>query len=264
MHRPGGAPSRRRSPTSRPDVSRSWCWRGRAASAPRRRSIPCASPRGCDAPIRAARSSPSGAAPPRSSARRRSAWSGSGGGVSTPPPSRGRRHAARAPARIGRSRGRWSPAPRSVASTPSSSTTSCIASRRCATRSSPEPCRGCSPRRRCSISGHRSARGCARARAPRRGGRPPPDRIDLRRSARGRACGARGARADRPRLVRRRCRLARCDRRRGGGGDSQRAAARYDALLHAGAGIVAGSGWDAELEETRLKMRPLLAALLEM
>jgi isochorismate synthase len=36
------------------------------------------------------------------------------------------------------------------------------------------------------------------------------------------------------------------------------------ALLHAGAGIVAGSVWDAELEETRLKMRPLLAALLEL
>jgi isochorismate synthase len=37
-----------------------------------------------------------------------------------------------------------------------------------------------------------------------------------------------------------------------------------NALLHAGAGIVAGSVWDAELEETRLKMRPLLAALLEL
>jgi len=36
------------------------------------------------------------------------------------------------------------------------------------------------------------------------------------------------------------------------------------ALLHAGAGIVAGSAWEAELEETRLKMRPLLAALLEI
>jgi isochorismate synthase len=36
------------------------------------------------------------------------------------------------------------------------------------------------------------------------------------------------------------------------------------ALLHAGAGIVAGSTWEAELEETRLKMRPLLAALLEL
>jgi len=35
------------------------------------------------------------------------------------------------------------------------------------------------------------------------------------------------------------------------------------ALLHAGAGIVAGSQWEAELEETRLKMRPLLSALLE-
>jgi isochorismate synthase len=36
------------------------------------------------------------------------------------------------------------------------------------------------------------------------------------------------------------------------------------AFLHAGAGIVAGSAWDAELEETRLKMRPLLGALLEL
>lgn len=36
------------------------------------------------------------------------------------------------------------------------------------------------------------------------------------------------------------------------------------ALLHAGAGIVAGSTWEAELEETRLKLRPLLAALLEL
>jgi isochorismate synthase EntC len=35
------------------------------------------------------------------------------------------------------------------------------------------------------------------------------------------------------------------------------------ALLHAGAGIVADSRWEAELEETRLKMRPLLGALLE-
>jgi isochorismate synthase len=35
------------------------------------------------------------------------------------------------------------------------------------------------------------------------------------------------------------------------------------ALLQAGAGIVAGSQWEAELEETRLKMRPLLGALLE-
>src|SRR5262249_3320129 len=32
------------------------------------------------------------------------------------------------------------------------------------------------------------------------------------------------------------------------------------ALLYAGAGIVADSTWDAELEETRLKLRPLLAA----
>src|SRR5207244_3717166 len=36
------------------------------------------------------------------------------------------------------------------------------------------------------------------------------------------------------------------------------------ATLFAGAGIVAGSDWRAELEETRLKMRPLLAALLEL
>jgi isochorismate synthase len=36
------------------------------------------------------------------------------------------------------------------------------------------------------------------------------------------------------------------------------------ALLHAGAGIVAGSTWDAELEETRLKLRPMLTALLEL
>jgi isochorismate synthase len=37
-----------------------------------------------------------------------------------------------------------------------------------------------------------------------------------------------------------------------------------DALLYAGAGIVAGSTCEAELEETRLKLRPLLAALLEL
>src|SRR5262249_14043737 len=37
-----------------------------------------------------------------------------------------------------------------------------------------------------------------------------------------------------------------------------------EALLHAGAGIVTGSAWESELEETRLKMRPLLAALLEL
>ena len=36
------------------------------------------------------------------------------------------------------------------------------------------------------------------------------------------------------------------------------------ALLHTGAGIVAGSAWDAELEETRVKLRPLLGALLEL
>jgi isochorismate synthase len=37
-----------------------------------------------------------------------------------------------------------------------------------------------------------------------------------------------------------------------------------DALLYAGAGIVAGSTWHAELDETRLKLRPLLGALLEL
>jgi salicylate biosynthesis isochorismate synthase/menaquinone-specific isochorismate synthase len=36
------------------------------------------------------------------------------------------------------------------------------------------------------------------------------------------------------------------------------------ATLYAGAGIVAGSRWEAELEETRLKLRPMLAALLEL
>ncbi len=36
------------------------------------------------------------------------------------------------------------------------------------------------------------------------------------------------------------------------------------AILYAGAGIVAGSDWEAELEETRLKLRPLLGALLEV
>ncbi len=36
------------------------------------------------------------------------------------------------------------------------------------------------------------------------------------------------------------------------------------ATLYAGAGIVAGSRWEAELEETRLKLRPLLGALLEL
>ncbi len=36
------------------------------------------------------------------------------------------------------------------------------------------------------------------------------------------------------------------------------------ALLHAGCGIVAGSSWEAELEETRWKLRPLLTALLEV
>lgn len=35
------------------------------------------------------------------------------------------------------------------------------------------------------------------------------------------------------------------------------------AILYAGAGIVARSDWEAELEETRLKLRPLLGALLE-
>jgi isochorismate synthase len=37
-----------------------------------------------------------------------------------------------------------------------------------------------------------------------------------------------------------------------------------DALLHAGAGIVEGSTPERELEETRLKLRPLLTALLEL
>ena len=51
-------------------------------------------------------------------------------------------------------------------------------------------------------------------------------------------------------------------RGRGGGRASARALLRgTHALLHAGAGIVAGSTWEAELEETRLKMRPLLGAL---
>lgn len=36
------------------------------------------------------------------------------------------------------------------------------------------------------------------------------------------------------------------------------------ALLHAGAGIVAGSDWERELEETRLKLRPLVSALVEL
>ncbi|HEV7735636.1 MAG TPA: isochorismate synthase [Candidatus Binatia bacterium] len=36
------------------------------------------------------------------------------------------------------------------------------------------------------------------------------------------------------------------------------------ATLYAGAGIVAGSRWEAELEETRLKLRPLLGALMEL
>jgi menaquinone-specific isochorismate synthase len=36
------------------------------------------------------------------------------------------------------------------------------------------------------------------------------------------------------------------------------------ATLWAGAGIVAGSTWEAELEETRLKLRPLLNALVEL
>lgn len=38
----------------------------------------------------------------------------------------------------------------------------------------------------------------------------------------------------------------------------------HEALLHAGAGIVAGSQWREELEETRLKLRTLLEALLEV
>jgi len=39
---------------------------------------------------------------------------------------------------------------------------------------------------------------------------------------------------------------------------------RERALLHAGAGIVVGSEWERELEETRLKMQPMLGALLEV
>jgi isochorismate synthase len=37
-----------------------------------------------------------------------------------------------------------------------------------------------------------------------------------------------------------------------------------EALLYAGAGIVAGSRADAEIEETRLKLRPMLTGLLEV
>jgi menaquinone-specific isochorismate synthase len=37
-----------------------------------------------------------------------------------------------------------------------------------------------------------------------------------------------------------------------------------EASLYAGAGIVAGSDPDAELDETRLKLQPLLSALLEL
>jgi isochorismate synthase EntC len=37
-----------------------------------------------------------------------------------------------------------------------------------------------------------------------------------------------------------------------------------DALLYAGAGIVAGSDPDAEIAETRLKLQPMLSALLEL
>src|SRR5262249_50001523 len=36
------------------------------------------------------------------------------------------------------------------------------------------------------------------------------------------------------------------------------------AVLYAGAGIVAGSEWERELEEIRLKLRPLLHALVEL
>ena len=36
-----------------------------------------------------------------------------------------------------------------------------------------------------------------------------------------------------------------------------------EAVLHAGAGIVSGSQWARELEETRLKMRTILEAFLE-
>ena len=101
-------------------------------------------------------------------------------------------------------------------------------------------------------------------RAARRGGRPPPDRIDLRRSARRRA----GTLAARERITR--------GWYAGGVGwldasGGEVVVAIRSALLRGttrssmpGAGIVAGSVWDTELEETRLKMRPLLAALLEL
>ena len=36
------------------------------------------------------------------------------------------------------------------------------------------------------------------------------------------------------------------------------------AILHAGAGLVRGSRWESELEETRLKLRAMLHALLEV
>ena len=39
---------------------------------------------------------------------------------------------------------------------------------------------------------------------------------------------------------------------------------RDSARIYAGAGIVAGSDWERELAETRLKMRPMLGALLEL
>jgi len=37
-----------------------------------------------------------------------------------------------------------------------------------------------------------------------------------------------------------------------------------EAALYAGAGIVAGSDPEAELSETRMKLQPLLSALLEL
>lgn len=55
------------------------------------------------------------------------------------------------------------------------------------------------------------------------------------------------------------------------GGDGEFAVAIRSAVLHgaqasvyAGAGIVAGSDPEGELLETRLKMQPLLSALLEL
>ena len=56
------------------------------------------------------------------------------------------------------------------------------------------------------------------------------------------------------------------DRRSGELGVAIRSALLHGerALLHAGAGLVRGSRWEAELEETRLKLRAMLHALLEV